>query len=170
VIAIENEDIGGPFPLWNGANVPPLTDAQVEACAAILAWAHQEHGIPLQLCPDSRPESRGLAYHRQGIDGNFGGFLFPGRVEGGEVWTRHFGKVCPGDNRIAQLPEILRLASKEDEMPLTPEDRQLLIKELLDTPVDDDPEVTIRRALRRAGKSDAELADVIVAALKRAGA
>src|SRR5687768_7056007 len=52
VIAIENAD---------GAQDVPLTDAQVEACAKILAWAHKVHGIPLQMCPDSRPGSRGLA-------------------------------------------------------------------------------------------------------------
>lgn len=110
VISIENEDMGDGFPAWSGSDVPPLTDAQVKACGRILAWAHKEHGIPLQLCPDSRPGSRGLAYHRQGIDGNFGPFKFPGRVNGGEVWTEHFGKVCPGDRRIAQLPDILEHA------------------------------------------------------------
>lgn len=110
IVAIENEDHGGSFPAWSGSNVPALTDAQVTANAEILAWAHRTHGVPLQLCPNSRPGSKGLAYHRQGIDGNFGGFDFPGRVSGGEVWTEHFGKVCPGDRRIAQLPEILRRA------------------------------------------------------------
>lgn len=111
VIAIENEDHGPRFggtprlPGW-----VPLTPEQVEANARILAWAHDTHGIPLQLCPDSRPGSRGLGYHRQGIDGNFGGYRFPGRVSGGEKWTSHYGKVCPTDARIAQLPEILELA------------------------------------------------------------
>lgn len=119
VIAIENEDMGGDFPAWGGLDVPPLTDAQVEACAQILAWAHRVHGIPLQMCPDSRPDSRGLAYHRQGIDGNFEGYRFPGRRKGGEVWTEHRGKVCPGDRRIAQLPLILARARnllEEDDM------------------------------------------------------
>lgn len=111
VIAIENEDHGPAFggtprlPTW-----VPLTDAQVTANARILAWAHQTHGVPLQLCPDSRPTSRGLAYHRQGIDGNFDSYRFPGRVPGGEVWTTSPGKVCPTDARIAQLPDILAAA------------------------------------------------------------
>jgi len=116
VIAIENEDHGAAFGNWGGTAVPRLTDEQVEANGRILAWAHKTHGIPLQLCPDSKPGSRGLAYHRQGIDGNFGGFRFPGRVAGGEVWTEHFGKVCPGDNRIAQLPDILAIARDITEM------------------------------------------------------
>lgn len=112
VIASENEDMGAPFPNWGGSDVPPLTEEQIQANAEELAWAHKTHGIPLQLCPDSRPGSRGLAYHRQGIDGNFGPFRFRGRVPGGEVWTLSPGKVCPGDNRIAQLPEILERAKR----------------------------------------------------------
>lgn len=110
IIAIENADHGPEFPKWSGSDVPALTDAQIDRCAEVLAWAHLEHGIPLQLCPDSRPGSRGLAYHRQGIDGNFEGYLFAGRRHGGEVWTEHRGKVCPGDRRIAQLPLILARA------------------------------------------------------------
>lgn len=116
VISIENED---------AAQDVPLSDAQVEACAQILAWAHKTHGVPLQLCPDSRPGSRGLAYHRQGIDGNFGGMRFPGRVAGGEVWSESFGKICPRDVRIAQLPAILARAKEivnGDDMPLSDED------------------------------------------------
>lgn len=110
VIAIENEDHGPAFGPWSGSGVPALTDEQVAANARILRWVHKTHGVPLRLCPDSRPESRGLGYHRQGIDGDFDGFRFPGRVDGGEVWTEHYGKVCPGDRRIAQLPEILARA------------------------------------------------------------
>lgn len=101
VIAIENED---------GARDVPLTDKQIDACAKILAWAHKTHGVPLQLCPNSRPGSRGLAYHRQGCDGNFSGYAYPGRVSGGELWSSVYGKTCPRDKRIAQLPEILRRA------------------------------------------------------------
>jgi hypothetical protein len=110
VLAIENADHGEQFPSWGGSDVPVLTDAQVTACGEILAWAHREHGIPLQLCPDSRPGSRGLAYHRQGIDGNFGSMRFPGRVAGGEKWSSSFGKVCPGDRRIDQRPDVLAVA------------------------------------------------------------
>lgn len=155
VIAIENEDHGPAFVAWSGSDVPALTDAQVEANAKILAWAHEEHGIPLQLCPNSRPESRGLAYHRQGIDGNFDSFRFPGRVEGGEVWSKSFGKICPGDRRIAQLPNILALARGEDDM--TPE-------ELLDTrlPLADNKTVgtVLRITYNRTERIEAALAAI----------
>jgi len=37
---------------------------QVEACAQLLAWAHRQHGVPLQVA-DS-PSGRGLGYHSMG--------------------------------------------------------------------------------------------------------
>lgn len=111
VIAIETDDMGPEFGAWNindGHAVPAWTTAQCEAIARILVWCHRTHGIPLTLAPDSRPTSRGIGYHRQGIDGNFAGYAYPaGRVSGGERWSKVFGKVCPGDRRIRQLIEIV---------------------------------------------------------------
>jgi len=158
VIAIENEDRGGPFPDWNVDDphaVPKFTDAQVEACAKILAWAHKVHGIPLQLCPDSKSGSRGLAYHRQGIPGAFeddGRFEFLGVVAGGEVWTLSPGKACPGDRRIGQLPQILALAKQlEDDMPS--------IHDLLTAKLNPDEEKseTVRSALNKGADGLAEV-------------
>jgi hypothetical protein len=132
VIAIENDDHGPEFGTWNvndGHSVPAFTAAQIEAIARICAWAYHAHGIPLVACPDSRPGSRGIAFHRQGINGNWAGYAYGGRVSGGEVWTKADGKVCPGDRRIAQIPQIIARARQlagldpsEDEMPLTAQD------------------------------------------------
>jgi len=115
VIAIEVEDHGVAFGQWDtkdGHAVPAFTAEEIEALAQIIVWAHRMHDIPVQPCPDSKPTSRGVAYHRQGIDGNFAGsgYAFPGRVEGGENWSTSFGKVCPGDRRIAQIPQIIARA------------------------------------------------------------
>lgn len=110
IIAIENEDHGGAFGGWNtgdGRAVPGFTAAQMESIAHILLFCHKAHGIPLVPCPDSRPGSRGIAYHRQGCDGNFAGYAYPGRVSGGELWSSAGGKVCPGDRRISQLLNII---------------------------------------------------------------
>lgn len=120
VIAIENEDHGPAFGTWGGSDVPGFTEAQKEAIARIIVWAYHTHGIPIELAPDSKPGSRGIAYHRQGIDGNFGSFAYGGRVAGGEVWTSSPGKICPGDNRIRQLineiiPRARVLAGLEEE-------------------------------------------------------
>lgn len=103
-ISIETEDKNSKFfPSWSGSNVPKWTEAQMQALALLLAWIHEEHGIPLQLVPDSKPGRTGIAYHRQGIDGNYSN----GRVSGGEHWSVSRGKVCPGDRRIAQIPELI---------------------------------------------------------------
>lgn len=110
VISIENADHGSDFPRWNtnGSDVPAFTKDQIEAIAKILAWANKTHGIPLKACPNSRPGSKGIAFHRQGIDGNFSN----GRVSGGELWSSARGKVCPGDRRIAQIPQIIARAKQ----------------------------------------------------------
>jgi hypothetical protein len=107
VIAIENEDHGGAFGGWSGSNVPGFTAAQMESIAHILVFCYRAHGIPLVPCPDSRPGSRGIAWHRQGCDGNFAGYAYPGRVSGGELWSSSTGKICPGDRRISQLLNII---------------------------------------------------------------
>lgn len=174
VIAIENEDHGSAFGSWNvnnGHAVPDFTAAQIESNAQILAWAHRVHGIPLQLAPNSRPGSRGLGYHRQGCDGNFGGYRFPGRVSGGELWSGARGKVCPGDKRIARRQQILDRARQivgggtttpppEDDMAYSDwpkKDRDKLVDDLRRAVVFDrtydyvnDDESTLRHQVARA--------------------
>lgn len=124
VIAIENEDHGPAYGEWSGSNVPPFTKEQCESIAQICAWANKEHGIPLWLCANSKSISNGIAYHRQGIDGNFENYDFGGRVSGGEVWSKSFGKLCPGDNRIHQLIDVIipraRIIAGLDKPPIPP--------------------------------------------------
>ncbi|WHI47559.1 peptidoglycan-binding protein [Microbulbifer sp. JMSA004] len=113
VIAVENEDHGPAFGDWNvddGHAVPAFTEQQIEAIAKICVWAHKTHDIPLVECPNSKPGSRGIAYHRQGIDGNWSGYDYSGRISGGEKWSNAGGKVCPGDRRISQIPQIIARA------------------------------------------------------------
>lgn len=130
VIAIENEDHGPAFPAWQVPNVPPFTPQQIEAIAKICAWAHKTHGIPLVPCPNSRPGSKGIGYHRQGIEGNWKPFKYGGIVAGGEKWSKAGGKVCPGDARIAQIPQIIKrarvLAGLETPTPDLENDMQLI--------------------------------------------
>ena len=105
VISIENADMGPGFPKWNtndGAAVPAFTEAQMDAVAKIVAWACKTHNIPCELIPDAKPGRRGVGYHRQGVPGYM--------VTGAEKWSSAPGKVCPGDRRIKQIPEIIRRA------------------------------------------------------------
>lgn len=124
VISIENADKGPGFPAWTGSDVPAFTDKQVSQLVDLVAWlcskeAHSacpadwkchQFGIPAVLVPDSKPTRRGIAYHRQGIDGS----LPDMRVAGGEHWSTSTGKICPGDRRVDQLKRVIipRVAAK----------------------------------------------------------
>lgn len=104
IISIENADFGTGFPAWNTQDprqVPAFTPAQIEANAKIIAWACQRYSIPCVLIPDSKVGRRGIGYHRQGVD--------PYRDPGGEVWSSP-GRACPGDRRVAQIPQIIERA------------------------------------------------------------
>lgn len=123
-ISVETADMGESFPEWGGSDVPAWTVAQVEAIAQIVAWCCWHYSIPCELVPDSRSDRRGVAYHRQGID--------PWRKDGTEDWSLSDGKVCPGDRRVNQVPEVINRAqtilsgdSEGDDM-FEDDDRALL--------------------------------------------
>ncbi|MFB8763851.1 N-acetylmuramoyl-L-alanine amidase [Nocardiopsis alba] len=68
-----------------------LTDAQLDRCAEVLAWAHREHGVALAVTDN--PDGSGLAYHN----------LSP-------AWSLG-GTACPGPRIVAQRAEIVRRAT-----------------------------------------------------------
>ena len=91
------------------------TPAQVESLAQIYAWAVKTHGIPLKIAKDSIPtgtSSHGLSWHRLGIDGNFPGGILHGRKPGGMHYSRSRGKVCPGNAKIRQVPDVFARAQQ----------------------------------------------------------
>jgi hypothetical protein len=104
VLSVETADMGRGFPAWSGENVPAWTAAQVEANARIAVWAHKVHGIPLVIIPNTLQSSRGLGWHRQGID--------PWRCAVCERWSSSSGKICPGNRRVAQMPLVLARAKQ----------------------------------------------------------
>lgn len=98
--------------------IRPWTKNQCEGLARWLAWvcspaAHakcpsswkcHQVGIPLALIPDTKQGRRGVGYHRQGCD--------PYRVSGGEAWSKAYGKDCPTQARINQIPGIIARAKQ----------------------------------------------------------
>jgi hypothetical protein len=72
---------------WSGT---PLTGAQLDATAAILAWAATVHPVPLKLAQSVT--DTGLAWH--GL--------------GGAAWGNH--PDCPGQPIVDQLPQVLAAA------------------------------------------------------------
>lgn len=157
------------------------TAEQCESIARILAWAHQTYGIPLRLMTSSAASERGVGWHRLGIDGNFPSMpnILAGRMQrgGGEKWSSAFGKVCPGDNRIKQIPDIIDRAlaivagatNQEDDM--TPDESNRLkavesavdrIEKLLTDPLEDGdmmapPRTMWRRAVAVPRRIDGRL-------------
>lgn len=104
-----------------------------EQCIAIinlLAWIIRTHNVPLRLATSSKigAESKGISWHRLGIDGNFPALpsIQAGRIQrgGGMHYSRARGKVCPGDARIEQVPgiygEVTRIIEGTVVNPLPP--------------------------------------------------
>lgn len=78
-----------------GADADGLWGAkQQDDIVAVLAWAHKTHGIPLRLC--TSPDDPGIGWHVM--------WGAPG------AWTPAVGKVCPGPNRIKQIPGLIARA------------------------------------------------------------
>jgi hypothetical protein len=76
----------------------PLTDAQVEANARLLARAHRDYGVPLQVA--IHPDGRGLGHHSMGTS-----------AEGwsGPTWGH---QDCPGPAIIAQKAAVVARAQQ----------------------------------------------------------
>lgn len=95
----------------NAGHTPhPLTDAQVEANAQLLARCHTAFGVPLELA--TSPSGRGLGHHSMG-------------AESGVNWGH---SDCPGPAIKAQKPAILARAIEiingGNDMALTDDDVQ----------------------------------------------
>jgi hypothetical protein len=147
-IAVESWDDAGKRQTW--------TDAQVEACAKLAVWVHEKHGIPLDPC-DASPGSRGVTWHRKGIDGDFPAGLLSGRKAGStdEHWSTSRGKTCPFDGKINGtvdkiIPRAKQLLAEGDDMQL---DDDLY-------PADDTKDTTIGAALRQADGIDEKFANL----------
>lgn len=100
----------------SNAQGEPWDESQVLALAEIFAWCVQTHDIEAKLATDSKlgRTSRGLSWHRLGVDGNFPDkpSILAGRAQlgGGMRYSTSRGKICPGDAKIRQIPGILELA------------------------------------------------------------
>lgn len=109
------------------SDVPPWNAAQVAALVKLVRWIYATHpSIPRKLATSNRKgyESRGLSYHRVGVPG----YALYTQAEGGLYYTKSYKKGCPGNRRIAQIPDIHRAAIDgtptplEEDMPLTDSD------------------------------------------------
>lgn len=96
-----------------GRSGQTMTPGQVDACAQVLAWAHQVYGVPIRntaAWSATTPAAGGLTYH----------------AAGGNAWGGHFN--CPGQPIINQRDQVLVRAQalQEAQTMLTPEQAQQL--------------------------------------------
>lgn len=102
------------------------TSDQVKSLAALWAWIRDTHGISNKLATSSKlgNESKGLSWHRLGVDGNFPSLpdMRAGRTQrgGGMKYSNARGKICPGGGKILQIEEIFNLANKKEDKPEAP--------------------------------------------------
>ena len=108
-----------------------------EQCVSLvhaLAWLCGHYDVPVVLMDSSDVDEVGIGWHRLGIDGAFPALpsILAGREQrgGGEHWSSSRGKVCPGDDRIEQIPEIVDDVHALLHPPLLEEDDMLLIRRL----------------------------------------
>lgn len=82
------------------------SEAQIQGIIALVSWITVTHKIPQQLAQDSQlgATSKGISWHRLGIDGNFPPLPSrqAGRLQrgGGMHYSTSRGKVCPIDPNI----------------------------------------------------------------------
>lgn len=133
-ISIETEGGTGP-----NADSDPWTPAQIDALVALVRWIMDTHGIPRKLADNSFPNSdssRGLSWHRLGIDGNFPELpdIRAGRRQrgGGMYYSSSSGKVCPGGGKIQQIPGILDLINGTTVEPIEIEDDRMQLVRIVD--------------------------------------
>ncbi|MGH9251234.1 MAG: hypothetical protein ACRD0W_17175, partial [Acidimicrobiales bacterium] len=102
VIAKETEDTGKYFPGGGRTcgNIPAWRQEQLRVIALDDAWCCRRFGIPAVLMPNSCAGTRGIGYHRLGID--------PWRFAGCLRYSSARGKCCPDVRRIAQMPALVR--------------------------------------------------------------
>lgn len=92
-----------------------LTDNQLDSHARAFADAVVNRGVPNRIA--TWDNTHGLAWHRLGCQGNFGRFDPDDMTtwcteQTGVVFSGVFGKTCPTDNFIHQIPEIYRRAQR----------------------------------------------------------
>lgn len=117
IISIETHD-GYPRLWTSNHEIPQWNPAQVRSLVLLIQWLSETHNIPLIAVENSGPAARGVGFHRLGVE--------PWRVSGGESWSRSSGKVCPGDARIDQIPEIIKQARGQQPAPLPPPQKYAL--------------------------------------------
>ena len=86
------------------------TSAQLEAMAEIIAFCRVKYpAIPVRQMQSSKRSEKGIGYHRLGVPGSYVQKALGRSLTGGELWSGAVGKICPGPDRIRQVPQIVAM-------------------------------------------------------------
>lgn len=113
-ISIETQ--GGRY----NADSEEWTPQQLRAIADLFVWITTVHpSIPRKLATDSKigDSSKGLSWHRLGIDSYPTPFQPGWRVPGSMKYSKDRGKLCPGKAKIRQISVILDMVNGSDPTP-----------------------------------------------------
>ncbi|WP_406710987.1 N-acetylmuramoyl-L-alanine amidase [Trueperella pyogenes] len=95
---------------WDGAREQALNTAQLETFKRLWEWVLATHPtVPNQLAKPG--DLRGMAWHRLGVEGNFGAYnpndpCTWSRAQTGAVWSTARGKTCPTNPKIRQAVAV----------------------------------------------------------------
>lgn len=107
-----------------GQGTGKWTPAQLESLIRLTIWICKTHNITIREMTSSSVSQTGIGWHRLGIDGNFPSLpsILAGRGQrgGGQVWSSSRGKVCPGSDRILQIPAIIKAVKEGSTSQATP--------------------------------------------------
>lgn len=93
-----------------GMGTGEWTAAQLQAMADIIAFCRVKYpAIPVQEMKSSKRSEKGIGYHRLGVPGSRVQKAIGRSLTGGELWSGAVGKICPGFERIKQVPKVVAM-------------------------------------------------------------
>lgn len=103
-ISVEHQGVAG----------QAMTDNQVAYLGRIFAWSVYYWGVPNRIA--TKNDTRGLAWHRLGVSGNFPDYDPNDRTtwcrrDTGLNWSGVEGKTCPTNPYIRRLPAVFAAAN-----------------------------------------------------------
>lgn len=84
------------------------TPAQRQALIDLTRWLCQIYDIPMRAMTSSKTSERGIGWHTLGVPASARQKALGRSQTGGELWSTAVGKVCPGYDRVRQIPAMVR--------------------------------------------------------------
>lgn len=100
-----------------GMGAGKWTAAQVASLARLCNELAAEYGFPLRQMTSSKVTEKGVGWHALGVAEDRDQYATGKSQTGGELWSSAPGKICPGAERIEQIPTIIKQATGAVDAP-----------------------------------------------------